>query len=147
MPIFDTQMGYQARPALGYPGQVAEGQHARDVASKRVENATVAFGVAVQSGVADDSCRVGGSGTFVGVTVSDKTRQPDDNYKVGEMAAVIRKGTVWVQVAATTAAGAPAFYTAATGALTAVAAGNVAIPNGRFETGVTGAGLVRLYLG
>lgn len=144
-PIFDTQGTYLDNPAVAYAGMIAEGQPARDVASKIVENAAVAFGLAVGVGAADNSVRLGGTG-FSGITVADKTRL-NDNYQVGEQAAVIRKGTVWVQVGVAVADTDSVFFVAATGVLTNVSAGNVAIPGARFETSTSGAGLARVYLG
>lgn len=144
-PIFDTQGTYLDSPAAAYAGMIAEGQPARDVSSKLIENAAVAFGLAVGVGAADGSARLGGTG-FVGITVADKTRL-NDSYQVGEFAAVIRKGTVWVNVLVAVADTDTVYFVAATGVITNVAAGNVAIPGARFETSTTGAGLIRVYLG
>lgn len=145
MPIFDTQGAYPNSFAVGYAGMIAEGQPSRDVASKLVEASVIPFGLAVSVGTADGSCRLGGTG-YVGITVADKTRTADQ-YAIGEMAAVIRKGTVWVAVAAATADTDIVYFTVATGAISGVITGNVAIPNARFETTTAGAGLIRVYLG
>jgi hypothetical protein len=144
-PISDTQGAYIARPAAGYPGMIAEGQPSRDVASKVVENAIVAFGLAVGAGTADNSVRLGGTG-YIGITVADKTRTAD-SYAVGEMAAVIRKGTVWVNVPVAVADTDAVYFVAATGVITNVSTGNVLIPGARFEITTSGAGLTRVYLG
>lgn len=144
-PIFDTQGTYDTNHAVGYAGMLAEGQPARDIASKVVENVAVAFGLAVGAGSADGSCRLGGTG-FVGITVADKTRD-EDGYDVGEMAAVIRKGTVWVSVPVAVADTDTVYFVAATGVITNVSSGNVAIAGAKFETSTSGAGLARLYLG
>jgi hypothetical protein len=101
--------------------------------------------LAVGAGSADGSCRLGGTG-FVGITVADKTRD-EDEYDVGEMAAVIRKGTVWVSVPVAVADTDTVYFVAATGVITNVSSGNVAIAGAKFETSTSGAGLARLYLG
>lgn len=144
-PIFDAQGTYPDSPAVAYAGMLAEGLPARDVKSSIVENAIVGFGLAVGVGAADNSVRLGGTG-FVGITIADKTRQ-NDNYQIGEMAAVLRKGTVWVSVPVAVADTDPVYFVAATGVITNVASGNVLIAGARFETSTSGAGLARVYLG
>lgn len=144
-PIFDTQEGYDAQMDVAYAGMLAEGQPARDIASKIVENAAVPFGRAVGVGTADGSCRMGGTG-YVGITVADKSRDADQ-FDVGEVAAVIRKGTVWVAVTVAVADTDTVYFVPATGVITNVATDNTAIPDARFETSTSGAGLARVYLG
>lgn len=144
-PIFDTQGTYDTNMAVGYAGMLAEGQPARDVSSKVVENAAVAFGLAVGAGSADGSCRLGGTG-FLGITVADKSRD-EDEYDIGEVAAVIRKGTIWVAVGVAVADTDAVYFVAATGVITNVSSGNVLIPGARFEVTTSGAGLTRVYLG
>ena len=62
---------------------IAEGQHVKDVASKRVTTAPVAFGLAVgRDGTDAGTCRLGGTG-FEGIAIIDKTRVGDE-YIVGE---------------------------------------------------------------
>lgn len=144
-PISDTQGGYAASQAVAYAGMLAEGQPARDIASKIVETAAVAFGLAVGAGTADGSCKLGGTG-YVGITIADKSRD-EDEYDVGEVAGVIRKGTVWVNVPVAVADTDVVYFIAATGVITNVSSGNVAIPGAKFETTTSGAGLIRVYLG
>lgn len=144
-PIFDTQGAYDATQAIAYAGMIAEGQPARDIASKVIENAAVALGLAVGVGSADGSARLGGTG-YVGITVADKSRSAD-SYAIGEMAPVIRKGTVWVNVPVAVADTDTVYFVPATGVITNVSAGNTAIVGARFETSTSGAGLARLYLG
>lgn len=144
-PIFDTQGAYDATQAVGYAGMIAEGQTARDIASKVVETAAVAFGLAVGAGTADGSCKLGGTG-FLGITVADKSRD-EDEYDVGEVAAVMRKGTVWVSVGVAVADTDAVYFVAATGVITNVSSGNVLIAGAKFEITTSGAGLTRVYLG
>lgn len=145
MPISNYIGTYDTDRAVGYAGMLAEGQPARDVASKVVENAEVAFGLAVGAGSADGSCRLGGTG-YVGITIADKTRD-EDAYDVGEVAAVIRKGTVWVEVPVAVADTDTVYFIPATGVITNVSTSNTAIVGAKFETSTSGAGLARLYLG
>lgn len=145
MPVQDFIGTYTGRTELGYAGMIAESQVVRDVASKAVENAAVAFGLAVGAGTADGSCRLGGTG-YLGITVADKTRA-EDEYQIGEMAGVMRKGTIWVNVPVAVADTDTVYFIPATGVITNVSTGNVAIPGAKFEVTTSGAGLTRLYLG
>ena len=143
MPLNDLQNGYAASPAVGYAGMVAEGQMVRDVASRVITTGAVAFGLAVGRGATVDSARLGGTG-FEGIAVADKSRAADQ-YAVGEVAGVIRKGTVWVTASTVVAVGDAASFTAATGVLGTGLA--TAITGGRFETAGGIGALVKLYLG
>ena len=145
MPITNWIGDYDQDRPVAFPGMLAEGQPARDVASKRVEGGEIAFGLAVGDGAADGSCTLGGTG-FVGITLADKSRA-QDGFVEGEMAAVIRKGTVWVTADAAVSANAPAYFVAATGALTPTATGNTAIDGAVFETSAAAGALTRVYLG
>jgi hypothetical protein len=143
MPISDTQGAYVASPAIGYAGLIAEGQPARDVASRRITTGQVAFGLAVGRGAADGTARLGGTG-FEGITVADKTRT-NDFYAVDEFAAVIRKGTVWVTASTAVTPADPVTFTAATGVIGAALATTIA--GAKFETSGGIGALVRVYLG
>ena len=91
---------------------------------------------------------VSGGGVYVGVTVRDQSIDVAsvDAYPVGANAAVLLKGTIWVTVGATVVAGDPAYFVPATGVITNVAAGNISIPNARFETGASSGALAKLRL-
>jgi len=147
MPVQDFIGTYDAQMPVGYAGMVAESQIVRDVASKTVETAATAFGLAVGVGTADNSVKLGGGG-YIGVTVADKTREADE-YAVGEVAGVMRKGTIWVVADGAVTDASVVTYTEATGAIgaKAVAAGIVAIPGAKFETTAADGALVRVYLG
>jgi hypothetical protein len=148
MPIQDAFGAAVEVQPLGYAGMIAEGQQVKDVASKRVTTAVVPFGRAVgRDGVIADTVRLGGVG-FEGIAIADKTRL-DDEYIVGEMAGILRKGTVWVVAdGAVTTAGVVTF-TVATGVIGARAASAsiVAIVGAKFETAGANGALVRVYLG
>lgn len=144
MPITDTVGTYSGQMADGYAGQIADASLS-DVSSEVVENAAVAFGLAVGRGTADGSCRLGGTG-FVGITVADKTRTADQ-FAIGEVAAVARKGTIWVTADGAVTDTDTVAFTPATGRLCASGVGKTDIANARFlDSGADGA-LVRVYLG
>jgi len=147
MPIQDAFGAAVAAMPLGLPGMIAEGQQVKDVASKRVTTAVVPFGRAVgSSGTDAGTCRLGGVG-FEGVAIADKSRL-NDEYVVGEMAGILRKGTVWVVADGAVTIAGPVTFTVATGVIgaRAVAAGIVAIAGAKFETAGADGALVRLYL-
>jgi hypothetical protein len=143
MPVTDFVGTYTSAPAVGYAGMIAESQAFKDVASKVVETASVAFGLAVGAGAADNSVKLDGAG-FAGISVADKTRTAD-LYVVGEVAGVIRKGTVWVVVSTNVTPATPVTFTAATGVIGAGLATTVA--DAKFETTATAGNLARVYLG
>lgn len=147
MPIADFQGTYATDMAKGYPGMQADLSNARDVSSRVIETADVAFGLAVGAGTADGSAKLGGAG-FQGITIADKTRSAD-LYAVSEVAGVMRKGTIWVTADGAVTPASTVTFTTATGAVgaKAVAAGIVAIPGAKFETTAADGALVRVYLG
>jgi hypothetical protein len=147
MPVQDFIGTYDAQMPVGYAGMIAESQIVRDVASKVVETADVAFGLAVGVGSVDNSVKLAGGG-YIGVTVADKTREADE-YAVGEVAGVMRKGTIWIIADGAVTDASVVTYTEATGRIgaNAVAAGVVAIPGAKFETTAADGALVRVYLG
>lgn len=143
MPIQDSVGTYPSRMPAAYAGMVAELNGNRDIASRKIETASVAFGLAVGRGTADGSAKLAGSG-FEGITVADKTRD-SDSYDVGEVAAVIRKGVVWVTASNNVTPADPVTFTAATGV---IGAGLVTtIVGAKFETTALAGALVRVYLG
>ena len=145
MPIQDVVGTYTTKNPLGFPGMIAESQMIKDVASKVVvTTASIPFGVAVGAGASDGSVRLGGTGAYQGITVADLSRTADQ-YVLGEVAGVIRKGTVWVTASTAVTADAPVTYTAATGVIGAGLA--TTIPNAKFETSASAGALVRVYLG
>lgn len=133
---YDTQHG------VGFAGMLAESQ-IKDVASKVVEDAAVAFGLAVGAGAADGSVKLDGAG-FEGIALADKSRTAD-LYAVGEVAGVIRKGTVWVVASTAVTPADPVTFTAATGVIGDGLA--TTIDGAKFETTAALGDLVRVYLG
>lgn len=145
MPVQDTIGTYANAPATAFAGMVAETNGNRDIASRRIETAAVAFGLAVGRGTADGSAKLSGAG-FEGVTVADKTRGAD-SYAIGDVAGVIRKGTVWVTAGAAVAPSDTVYFAAATGVISNISAGGTAITGAKFETTAASGALVRLFLG
>lgn len=142
MAVQDTQGTYTNDHELGFAGKIAEGQTVKDVYSLTVEGASVAFGLAVGAGAADESCTLGGTG-FAGFTVADKSRDADQ-FDVGEVAGVMRKGTIWLTATTNVSPSDPVTFTAATGVVGAGLATTIA--NATFETTATAGNLVRVYL-
>ena len=118
------------------------------------ESATaIQFGRAVQRGVSDNECKPGiAAGKFVGVSVKDPTRAPDDSDSYAQYSHVIAayRGDIWVEVEAgqAVAAGADVSADAATGALSSAAAGagQIAIAGARWLTSVGAADTDRLAI-
>lgn len=143
MPIQDAFGQAVSGLPLGLPGMVAEGQQVKDVASKLVTTAVIPFGRAVgASGTTPGTVRLGGVG-FEGIAIIDKTRV-DDQYAVGEMAGILRKGTVWVTATTAVTVANPVTFTAATGVIGAGLATTIA--GAKFETAGGAGDLVRVYL-
>ena len=143
MPIQDAFGAAVANMSLGYAGMIAEGQQVKDVASKRVTTAPVAFGLAVgRDGVIDGAVKLGGTG-FEGIAIIDKTRVGDE-YIVGEMAGILRKGTVWVTASTAVDPGDAVTFNAATGVIGDGLATTIA--GAKFETSGEIGDLVRVYL-
>ena len=143
MPVQDFIGTYTGNMRLGYPGMIAEGQTVKDVASKVVTTAVIPFGLAVGRGATDGSVRLGGTG-YEGIAVADKSRAADQ-YAVGEMAGVLRKGVIWVTASTNVGPADPVTFTAATGVIGAGLA--ITITGAKFETTATSGNLVRVYLG
>lgn len=145
MPIQDTIGAYPSRMPVAYAGMIAETNENRDVASRKIETASVAFGLAVGRGTADGSAKLAGAG-FEGITVADKTRTAD-LYAVGEVAGVLRRGTIWVTAGAAVTPADTVYFAAATGVISNISAGGTAIAGAKFETTAANGALVRLFLG
>ena len=143
MPIQDAFGAAVDAMPLGYAGMIAEGQQVKDVVSKRVTTAPVAFGLAVgRDGVIDGAVKLGGTG-FEGIAIIDKTRVGDE-YIVGEMAGILRKGTVWVTASPAVDPGDAVSFTAASGVIGDGLATTIA--GAKFETSGEIGDLVRVYL-
>jgi len=143
MAITDVHGAVTEKMAIGFAGMIADTAGPKDVASRTIENAVVAFGLAVGRGAADGSARLGGTG-FEGIAIADKTRVADE-YAVGEVAGVMRKGAVWVTVSTDVTPANAVTFTAATGVIGDGLA--TTIEGAKFETTATAGNLARVYLG
>ena len=143
MPIQDAFGAAVDAMPLALPGMIAEGQQVKDVVSKRVTTAPVAFGLAVgRDGVIDGAVKLDGTG-FEGIAIIDKTRVGDE-YIVGEMAGILRKGTVWVTASTAVDPSDPVTFAAATGVIGEGL--GTTISGAKFETSGGVGDLVRVYL-
>ncbi|MCO5085146.1 MAG: DUF2190 domain-containing protein [Mesorhizobium sp.] len=88
---------------------------------------------------------------FLGITVRERSVRPETPNKFAqyESARIMRRGVIWVEVAGAVKAGEDVTVTLASGVLgtAGVGAGVVAIPNARWESSTSGAGLAKLRLG
>lgn len=144
MPVQDTAGTYVEKFPLAYAGMVAD-TIPHIIVSKTVEDSTIAFGLAVGAGSADQSVKLGGTG-FQGVTVADKA-QTQDYYLEDGQAGVMRKGRVWVTVGAAVTPTSTVYFTPSTGVITSTSTDNTAIDGAKFETSADADGLALLYLG
>lgn len=141
-----VQSTYTASQAVGLPGQPAD-MLRYDAVSRLVEDATLAYGVAVIQGTADNEVKVGAAGNFIGISVKDVTNIPEtDNYVAGDTAAVMVRGTMWVTVSGNVTAGAAVYRTSA-GTLNATSSGNTLVANAIWEDTATSGNLARVRLG
>lgn len=152
MGIQDT---YSENIRTAVAGQIANTEPVTLI-SRTVETvAGIGFGAVVQQGAADDGCKSDLTGmtadTYLGITVRERSVRPETPslFARYESARIMRKGVLWVMTDGAVAAGNDVTVTLATGGLgtAAVAAGIVAIPNARWDSSTTGAGLAKVRLG
>jgi hypothetical protein len=150
------QLTIAADPAPSFAGQISYPMLPRVVVTRAVPvGQTIGFGLAVVR-AADRSVRLpaaGGeiTGTFEGFTVRQQWREDNGvGYVAGEAAPIMRRGFIWVESeSAVTEEGAVFARTGAgaggtqLGALRGDADGGTAtaVPNARFVTSTTAAGL------
>lgn len=142
MPITDTVGSYITKNDVGYAGMPAD-TSLKDISSRVIEGAPVAFGLAVGAGAGDGSAMLGGTG-FEGISVADKA-QEQDVYPVGAVAGVKRKGSIWITASTNVTPADPVTFTAATGVMGAGLATTIA--DAKFETTATAGNLVRVHIG
>lgn len=140
------QTTYSDRIGLGYAGQVTD-MTLTDIVSREVETAAVGFGKPVIQGTADHGCKVGAAGVFIGITVRDVTLPPGnaDEYGVGDTAAIMTKGTMFVTAGEAVVAGDVVYRTTA-GVLNKTSSGNTLIVGARWETSAASGALARIRL-
>lgn len=137
-----VQTSYVATMPIGFVGEIADLGLA-NVLSREAENG-VGFGLAVIQGTADHGCKVGGDGSFLGISVRDVTldSRRSDAYAQYDTVAVLDKGSIWVSPLVAVVPGDPVYRTPA-GAITNVVgtrtASSAAKSGGNTGTGTMGA--------
>lgn len=144
MPAYQTT--YSINPAAAYAGMTADTEFTTDM-SFEIQTAVTAFGLAVGRGSADRTAKLGGGG-YLGVTIADKANLnvAATGYAIGDIAALMTKGSIWVTAGASVTPADTVYFAAATGVISNIAAGGTAIPNARFLTTAANAALVLLQL-
>lgn len=141
-----VQSAYSATMAVGLAGQPADSLRF-DAVSRLVEDATLAYGVAVIQGTADNQVKKGAAGTFIGLTVKDITLDEEtDNYVAADTAAIMIRGTMWVLTSGVVTAGA-AVYRTATGTLNATSSGNTLVAGAVWESSAGSGEIARVRIG
>lgn len=142
------QTAYSATLAKGRAGQIAD-MRLTDIVTRECEDATLAAGLAVIKGTADDQVKVGAAGVFVGFAVLDDTLPPSaanqDKYLAGDSVAVMQRGAMLITAPASITAG-QAVYRTAAGVITNVSTDNTLIANAIFETSGSSGALVVVAL-
>lgn len=119
-----VQSTYGRYAAVGQAGTPAS-ETGWDVDTKIFEEhaspaAGIGFGLAVQQGAADRGCRLGGSGSFVGITRANPTQSVStftDAYSGGDNVPVMVRGDMFVIAEAVVTADEAVYYNPATGVL------------------------------
>ncbi len=146
-----TQSTYSETTADAIAGNVAD-TSTHDARTYICEtSAGIAFGVAVQQGADANKAKVGiATGKFIGITIKDPTRAPDDSdkYDDGANMAVLYRGTIWVKAESAVTVGADVTAKTTTGALSSAAAatGQIAISGARWMTAASAGKLAQVQL-
>lgn len=156
-----VQTSYSESIGAARAGMIANTEPCTLISRIIIDAAGVGFGKVVQEAATDGSkdgqCTADldtadmDAYKFLGITVRERSVNPETPNKFAqyESARIMRKGVIWVEVAGAVKAGEDVTVTLATGVLgsAAVGAGVVAIPNARWESSTSGAGLAKLRLG
>jgi hypothetical protein len=143
------QTTYNQTIAPFYEGMIADSRE-QNILSMQVETVGgIGFGKVAVQGTADKQVRVSAAGrAFRGITVAGHfagfaagLQGTKDSYDQYETAPVMDRGSICVMASVAVAVGDPVYYVPATGVLTNVATANTLIPNAKWESSTTGAGL------
>lgn len=155
MPAVQSSYTENMRPAVA--GMIANEEPCKLISRTVETSAGIGFGKVVQQGTDADGCisdlntSAMTAQTYLGVTVRERSVRPEtpDLFAQYESARIMREGVIWVTVAVAVAPSDIVTVTLATGVIgkTAVGAGVVAIPNARWESITSGAGIAKLRLG
>jgi hypothetical protein len=155
------QSTYSETIAAARAGMIANEEPVVLISRTIIDAAGVGFGKVVQEastdGSTDGQCTADldtadvDAYKFLGITVRERSVRPETPNKFAqyESVRIMRRGVIWVEASAAVSAGTDVTVTLATGALNSIAvgAGQVAIPNARWESSTSGAGLAKLRLG
>jgi len=159
MPV---QSSYSESIGVARAGMIANEEPSVLISRTIIDAAGVGFGKVVQEastdGSTDGQCTADldtadlDAYKFLGITVRERSVRPETPNKFAqyESARIMRKGVIWVEVAGAVKAGEDVTVTLASGVLgtAGASAGTiVAIPNARWESSTSGAGLAKLRLG
>jgi len=121
-----VQTSYAENMSAAYEGQLADlNNKYSDIVSKRVEtSAGIAPGRVVSPGTADDQVVIGGDATGIGVTIRDLSKRGaastnELTYAQYEVAGVMKKGYLYVNIPTASAMGTGLFYNDTTGVIDA----------------------------
>jgi hypothetical protein len=144
MPPIQTTYNSEYTPAVA--GMVAD-LGTRNVISRSVQDATLAFGVAVFQGATDNTVTATPGTAFVGISLIDKNVVPTttEDYNQYDTAGVLTLGVVWVLASSATVQGQPVYLTAG-GLFTDVVTGDTLVPGATFDNSVVSGSLVRVRL-
>lgn len=152
MPNIQTSYLSTLRP--GFAGMLANEEGKKPI-SRNVEDASgIGFGKAVKQGTADKGCTATLTGldayNFIGITLAARDTSADDpdKYSQYRSALILEDGCIWVATDAAVAAGTDVTVNTTTGGFSSATpgAGQVLIPNARWETSTASAGLAVLRL-
>ncbi len=141
---------YNNAPAKGYPGMVANGETSNRLSRTCEDAAGIAFGRFVFRGAGDEGCTATPTlGKDLGVSIADHGipvlpgGPVADVYPRYASVGIMDGGAIYVQVGAAVNDGDPVHVTPA-GAITNVAAGNVAVTGWEFDETVASGGICRV---
>lgn len=143
-----VQSTYSSRLSNGHVGEIADLGES-NVISRDVETSGgIGFGVAVIQGTADNQCKIGGAGTFLGITVRDPAVDATrgDKYNQYDNAAILDRGTIWVTAGEAVVPG-DVVYRTATGVLNKTSTSNTLIAGARWDSTAANGALARVRLG
>lgn len=135
-----VQTSYPGEIAAAYAGMIAD-TGPNNIISRTVETAAIGFGLAVKQG-ADDygvEAATAQADVFRGITVRVHDQPLTEDYAVGQSAALIIDGVVWVTSGAAVSAGDDVYMVAGDGRFTNVVGTNLPIPGAVFESSTAGA--------
>lgn len=147
MPTLQTNFSNQI--AVGFAGQVANGELQNRITRTCEDAAGIAFGAAVFGGAGDGGCTTTPNADPLGVAIVDhgnvrRTTQVADVYARYENVPIIQRGSVKVLNGATAVTKRLPVYVTPAGAYSPTAAGNTALLGWTFDHAATAGAIVRI---